>query len=427
MNISKQISTLPIKPGLYFFKNAQGQIIYIGKSVNLKNRVKSYWQNKDLGLWTKKMVGEIEKIEIKVLSSEFEALLEEAKAINKFQPHYNIQFKDDKRYLLIEVTKEDYPRILTVRKKENPGEYFGPFPSSGEVRQVLKTIRRIFGFRSCEKLPKKTCLYYHLKLCPGCCLNYSQKEYQKTISKIIKFLNGNIKGLIKELIGEMKQASKNLHFEKAEELKKQITAINYVVLNWQSLGKQSLTIDLVKDEQENILQEAKKIIPNLKALTRIEAYDISNLAGKEATGSMVVFSDLIPDKNQYRRFKIGLKTEPDDPGMIYEVLKRRLDHREWGMPNLMVIDGGKGQVSAVFSAVREKKLIKKINILGLAKEDEIIIKPEIYQRNIISFQEIKLTQDDPFLRLIQQVRDESHRFAKKYHLLLRKKKLKLVR
>lgn len=428
IDLQKEIPKLPSKPGLYFFKNAKNEVIYIGKSVNLKNRVKSYFQNKKLGLWTRKMVSEIKTINYKILPSEFSALLEEAKLINSLQPHYNIQFKDDKRYLLIAVSQELYPRIFTARQREAEGIFFGPFPSSNEVRLVLKTLRRIFPFRSCIHLPKKACLYYHLHLCPGCCLGYSQKEYQKTIRKIIKFLNGNINGLISDLKKEMVRSSQKMNFEKCEELKRQIEAIKYVVLNWQSLGEDSLTIGLIPDEKAKIMAEAKKILPQVEDFKKIEAYDISNLFGHEATGSLVVFSGhqegtgFFPAKDQYRRFKIGT-TGIDDLEMMREVILRRLQNRQWPYPNLMLVDGGKNQVGAVFSVLREKNLSRKIYLLGLAKKEETIIKPIVKNKTIIAWQEIKLKKDSPFLRLLQNIRNESHRFAKKYHLLLRRKKM----
>jgi len=431
MSIKRKISKLPNKPGIYFFKNSSGKIIYIGKSINLKNRVRSYFQTKNLGPWTQKMVGEIADISWQETNSEFEALLLEAKLINQHQPEYNIRNKDDKSFLMICISKEVYPRVFTARRKESEGWNFGPFPSASDVRQVLKTIRRILPFRSCKRLPKKPCLYYHLKLCPDCCFGVDRTAYQKTVKKICKFLNGNIKGLIRQLTKEMKQVSLNKEFEKAAQIKNQIKAINFVVLNWQSLNQESLGLSLAKDEQEKVLIEAKKILPQIRRLNRIEAYDISNLYGKQATGSMVVFENFVPSKTQYRRFKIIFKFEPDDVGMMEEVISRRLKHREWTYPQLMVVDGGKGQVGAAFNALKNKNLEKKIFVLGLAKKsssgkvlvgnDEKIIKPTLKNGYITKWQEIKLQKDNRFLKLLQQLRDESHRFAKQYHLYLRKK------
>ncbi|MFC1711065.1 GIY-YIG nuclease family protein [Patescibacteria group bacterium] len=421
----QKINKFPTKPGIYFFKNSKNKIIYIGKSVNLKNRVKSYFQNKSLGNYTKKMISEISAVDFLVCDNEFEALLLEANSINKYQPQYNIQYRDDKSFLKIVITKEDFPRILVSRKKENLKAYFyGPFISSSEVRQVLKFIRQTFPFRSCKNLPKKPCLYFHLNLCPGCCLNIDKLEYKKTIKKILKLLSGNTKGLLKQLEKEMNNASKNKDFEKAAENKRQIDALNYVRENWQSFNKDSLSLNLAVDEQQEILKQAKKTYSQIKKLKRIEAYDISNLAGLQATGSMIVFENFLPAKSQYRRFKIRSKNTPDDISMMQEIVIRRLKHAKWQYPDLMVIDGGKGQVGAVFSTLRSNNLENKIFVLGLAKKEELIYIPNIKNKLIISWQEIKLLKDNVFLRLLQQLRNESHRFARKYHLLLRKKKLR---
>lgn len=434
--MKKKLARLPSKPGVYFFKNKLDNIIYIGKSVNLKNRVTSYWQNKNIGFYTKKMVKEIADIDFKICNSEFEALLLEAKLINLYQPEYNTRHKDDKSFLGISISQEEYPRVFASRDlKLKKTAFIGPFPSSQEVRQVLKILRQIFSYRSCKRLSKKTCLYYHLRLCQGCCIGYPKKEYKKTINKIKNFLNGNIKALIRQLEKEMKQTSKVMDFEKAAVLKKQIQAINYVVLNWQSLASSSLSINLAKDEKEKVLFEAKKILPQLKNLKRLEAYDVSNILGKQAAGSMVVFKNFIPAKDQYRRFKINKVYEPDDVAMIEEIVQRRFKHQDWQYPSLIIIDGGKGQVGAAFSVLRDLDLIKKILILGLTKpakgwsasggKEETIIKPRIKKASIIGWQEIKLEKNNAFLILIQQLRDESHRFARKYHVFLRKKILNI--
>jgi len=427
--LKDKISNLPQKPGIYFFKNSNEKIIYIGKSINLRKRVKSYFQYKNHGYLTNKMVSEIRDIDFRICRSEFEALLTEAALVNQHQPYYNVRLKDDKRFLMIAVSDEEYPRIFTARKKEERGvRYFGPFPSSGEVKRVLKTIRQIFPYCSCSSKiwnKKRACLYYHINLCPGCCIGYPKSEYQKIIRKIIKFLNGDIKGVIKQLTKEMKQASEKLDFEKASQIKKQIEAINYVVLNWQTLDEESLSIILPEDRNKNILKQAKKVLPSLTSLERIECYDISNLYGRQATGSMVVFENFLPNKKQYRRFKIIFSSKSDDLEMMREVVERRLRHQEWQYPGLMIVDGGKGQVSAVFDILRSKGLTDKIFLLGLAKKEEIIFKPEVKDENIIGWREMKLKKNSDFLRILQRLRDESHRFAKKYHLLLRKKKFKM--
>jgi excinuclease ABC subunit C len=423
MNLSEKLNKLPSKPGVYFFKNQQGKVIYIGKSVNLKNRVKSYFQNKSLPFYTQQMVTKISDIDFITFFSEFEALLNEAKLINKYKPFYNIQFKDDKSFLSIAISREDWPRIYTTRKRnDKKTSYYGPFTSAGEVKRVLSFIRKIFPFRTCKKIPKKTCLYYHLKLCPGCCVGTDSKEYKKTIKKIIRLLAGDAQGLLKQMDLEMKKASRAKNFEKAAVLKKQLNDLTYVILNWQSLDKDSFKIVLPEDEKNKIKEQARTIFFKLKFLNRIEGYDISNFYGKDATGSMVVFENLKPVKDQYRRFKIRKADFADDVGMMHEIIKRRFSHTDWPFPDLLAVDGGKGQVNAALAVIRELKLKKKIYVLGLTKKQEIIIKPIIKENTVLKWQEIKLDKNNLFLRILQNLRDESHRFAKKYHLWLRKGK-----
>ncbi|PIS09547.1 hypothetical protein COT75_01020 [Candidatus Beckwithbacteria bacterium CG10_big_fil_rev_8_21_14_0_10_34_10] len=422
----KQISNFPLTPGIYFFENFKKEIIYIGKAVNLRKRLQSYLKASNLGSWTKKMLFEARSVSYKTTPSEFEALLLEPKLINQYQPKYNIQFKDDKSFNMIAISKEDFPRVYLSRKKDKKAWYFGPFPSGSEVKKILKFLRVVFPFRTCKKILKKPCLYYQLKLCPGCPIKAQKLQYQKTITRLKRLLNGQVKNLLKNLEKEMRKQSQLKKYEKAEIIKNQIQNIKYIVLNWQSLDQKSLSLNLSQDQKMEILNKARLVIPKLFKLKRIEAYDISNLQGKQATASMVVFEDLIPEKSQYRRFRIKLKAKPDDPAMMKEVLKRRLKHPEWVYPNLILVDGGKTQVSSAFKALKEADLEKKIFLLGLVKEEEIIIKPVTKNSRILSFKRISPSQKDLFLKLLIRLRNEAHRFAKKYHLLLRKKRLKLL-
>jgi len=428
--LKEKISKLPKKPGVYFLKNNKDEVVYIGKSVDLKKRVKSYFQKKSLPELTARMVSKICDVEVKVCASEFEALLLESQLIRRLQPYFNVRFKDDKHFLMIAVFKEDYPRVYTTRKKDEQAHLFGPFPSSSDVRRVLKTIRRIFPYCSCKpqiRGQKRACLYYYLGLCPGCCIGLDKKTYKKTIKKIIKFLKGDIKGVKLQLKKEMELASKNLNFELAGKLKKQLEAVDYVVLNWQNLDEASLTNVLPKDRKNKIMLELKKLFPDIKSVKRIEAYDVSNLYGQQAAGSLVVFENFSPSKKDYRRFKIRSRQSPDDVGMLKEVFKRRLKHKKWDYPQLMIIDGGKGQAITAFEVLKEKNLLQDIKVLGLAKKEETIFKPEIKKDMVFSWKEIKLSKASNLLKMLQALRDESHRFAKNYHLLLRKKKFNLLK
>ena len=423
--MKKSIKTdhLPKRAGVYFFKDDWGKIIYIGKSVDIKSRVKSYFQAKDLWPTAQKMIIKTRSVSYKSTQSEFEALLLESQLINKYQPEYNIKSKDDKSFIKIAFTKEAYPRIYTTKEKEKDGVfYFGPFKSAKEIKKILKRLRQSFAFRSCKTLPKKPCLYYHLNLCPAPCLGINKAEYKKTINRLKNIFKGKLSFLRKELRQEMELAAKQLDFEKAAGLKKQLETINHIAIYWRGLSNEELDFSIGKDGENEILKTAFKLISNLKSLKRIEAYDISNLSGGQAAGSMVVFQNLLPAKDQYRRFKIRLE-RISDTEMIYEVFKRRLRHHDWLNPNLILVDRGKGQVEAAFKALSEQTPHQKIAVVGLEKKQETIVVPIIERGKIVSWNKHLLKSSNSLLKLLQHLRDESHRFAKKYHLWLRRQAL----
>jgi len=440
-NIEAKLKTLPIYPGVYKFLNENGEVIYVGKAKNLKNRVKSYFRvNFDRDTKTQALVENISDLEFIEVSTELEALILEEKLVKKFQPKYNILLKDDKSFLYIVLRdsvvtmdkKEiNFPQVLSARKTDlKPDDiYFGPYPRAEVAKYVLRTLRKIIPFRDCTKSKfisykrmGKPCLYGHLGLCQAPCTgNISSKDYKTDLVKIKKFLDGNFKKIIADVRNEMTLESKNENYERAAKLRDIIKKFEYLTINSKKIDliaeNPLLAEDLVSESLDNLV----KNIPILKDYPeRIECYDISNLSGKEATASMTVALNGKLNNSEYRRFKIKFKKTPDDFEMMRETLRRRFKRSlledSWKLPNLIILDGGKGQLSAGISVMEELKI--EVPMISIAKREEILIYQEKGE-----FYEVKLPKTDESLKLAQRLRDEAHRFAKKYHHQLRLKKL----
>ena len=416
-NIKEQLVLLPVKSGVYLFKDSVGNILYIGKAAAIRKRVQSYFRDRPMLLpRIEKMVSQLAKIDHIETKSEIEALLLESQLIKKQQPKYNAEWKDDKNFLYIKIEnprKVKFPAIYTIRKTENDGAtYFGPFTDASAVRKTLNFLRRIFLFRTCKRFSKKPCLDYHIERCLGPCTGeISKKEYLKYIRQTKSLLLGKTKTIIKELKKEMKTFSQEQEYEKSAKIRDKINALEHI-------GK----IAILKRELEgerpilNLINFLKEYFPTLIYHTgfRIECYDVSNISGSSGTGSMVVFIDDKKTSYEYRKFKIKTVFKIDDVACMKEVLKRRLKHKEWMLPDLIMLDGGKGQLKAAREALKELRI--SIPYLGLAKKEEQVYLPN--RKNPIS-----LPKDSPALLLLRQIRDEAHRFAKKYHLKLRSKKI----
>lgn len=379
----------------------------MGKAIDLYHRVASYFNGHPGGVRTN-LVEQIKAVETIIVESELEALILEANLIKKYLPQFNVRLTDDKDYLYIKITKEDFPKVITARKHELKGslKYFGPFPSSRTVRDTLKALRRVFPW--CAQAPRpglarlRPCFYYHIGLCPGACVGeISKKDYRKNIFRLSQLLEGKKKKLLEDLTKEMTAAAGQQHFEEAGRIKKMITGIQY--LTQPNRTKSYLeNPNFLEDQKALALLELQKAL-NLKAIPqRIEGYDISNIQGKEATGSMVVLTNGEIDKSQYRKFKIRISGRPNDVAMLREMMRRRLKHQEWEFPDLIIVDGGVGQVRAADSG---------IPIFGLAKRLEWLYS----QDGSI----IRLPRKSPALHLLQKLRDEAHRFAISYHRKLR--------
>jgi excinuclease ABC subunit C len=553
--LAPQLKTVPTNPGVYLFKNEQGNVLYVGKAANLSNRVRSYFmEHKNLPSKIQRLMSKISDIEFIVTNSEQEALILECSLIKKYRPRYNVRLKDDKTfpYLKINIT-EDWPGVYVTRRFQKDGaRYFGPFASAGSVRKTLRLIKKIFPFRSCTKTitgrDKKPCLEYHIHRCLGPCIGaVTREEYHEMINQVIQFLEGKQELVLRQLNQKMMEASHRFQFEKAALLRDQIKAIEKVIeaqkiavtlkgeqdvialaqdkglacveiffiRNNKLVGRDHFIMENIYDETPNEiitsfvkqyyasasyipplillrntvnesatltewlkgqrgnsvklqvpergakkqlmnmaienankeLQLAKAREMNLETITsalqqlkdklclpriplRIECYDISDIQGALAVGSMIVLEKGMPKPAHYRRFKIKTITGADDYAMIQEVLKRRfrrtvsitgkenelLSQKDsWAIiPDLILIDGGKGQLNAAVNAIKELE-VHSVPVASIAKENEDVFIPG-------RSEPLDIPKDSPALHTLQRARDEAHRFAVSYHQRLRRKK-----
>jgi excinuclease ABC subunit C len=547
-NLSDKIKRIPTKPGIYQYFNSDGKIIYVGKAKNLRNRVKSYFQNnRPRDAKTTALVKKIFDMEFIATDSEAEALILEDTLIKKHRPRYNILLKDDKSYPYIRVTNEDYPRVFATRKVIKDGsKYYGPYSEVRQMKHLLKTIRTIFKLRSCdlnindESIDKKKhrlCLDYHIKKCEGPCEGLVQKEiYKENIKHAVSIINGKTSEVEKSLLKRMEILSEDLRFEEALILKNQyLTFKEYLssqkivttdlidrdvfgisniqdafctlifkIRDGKMIGKRHFIITNAKGESSSqILEKSiekwylendfipdeifipcpiedqdfikdwlkekkgkscdiiepklgdKKKLVNMASMNaeymlkdyflaiakkdmivpkpilslqrdlrmdaiprRIECYDNSQLQGTELVSSMVVFIDGKPKKSEYRKYKIKSVDYNNDfaamKEVIYRRFKRAIDENQ-DLPELVVIDGGKGQLSAAMESINELNLAGKFHIIGLAKRLEEIFVPG-------KSDSMLLPKTSSSLKVIQQIRDEAHRFAITFHRLLRDKR-----
>ena len=424
------LKTLPMDPGIYIFWAKDESPIYVGKSSCLKDRVKSYFL-KNLAPKTTQMVKEAIFLSTVRVTSELEALLLEAELINKLQPKFNSELKDDKHPLYIQITDEEFPRVLTARKmnaSEKNRSFFGPFPSSSNVKHVLLMLRHIFPY-STHKPGKRSCLYSQIGLCNPCPSEITHttsaqerllltKSYRKNIAHINSVLAGRLKSVHDSLHKHMTIMSKNENFESAKYLREQIRMLNYITQPvtpiHDFLKKPNLVDDIRHEEMASLETLLSKYIRLPKTLRRIECFDVAHISGSYQTASMVTFINATPDKGLYRHFRIRQKRKADDIASLKEVAGRRASHfSDWGVPDLILVDGGKAQVN-VFSDKMKKF---DIPIVGLAKRFETLIIPA----GAGVFKEIRVA--GAALHLLQKLRNEAHRFARRYHHKLIQKEL----
>ncbi|MCL4339437.1 GIY-YIG nuclease family protein [Patescibacteria group bacterium] len=428
--IPKNINKLPEIPGVYRYLDTNGGIIYIGKAINLKRRVSSYFQKQTKDAKTENLVRNIHKIEIIPVRYEFEALLLEANLIRIYKPKYNVIWKDDKHYIYIQITMEEFPRLILTRRKEDGRSFFsGPFPSSRIAREILANIRRIIPYCTQSPNRKRSCFYTYLGLCnpcPAVIKKLEQKEYARqkkiylrNISRIKNLLSGDFEPLSRYLLAKMQHLSSENKFEEAATYRDKLKHLNYLLninITNEYMADPRYISHVFKLEKDELLWILKEHYPSLTRIERIECYDISNTSGTFATGSMISFKHNLPDKSYYRRFRIRIHNKIDDFGMLKEMLERRLKHREWKLPDLMVVDGGKPQLR-IFNKVLANFTLN-VPAIGLAKQNE-----EIVVCANGNYFKVILPRRSNALHLVQRVRDEAHRFAHKYHELLRLKNM----
>lgn len=445
MEISQALNNLSSHPGVYIYKNDKGQIIYVGKAVNLSKRVKQYFQRDNaVGLKTPLLVSEIVSLDTIQTQSEFDALLLEAKLIKEYQPRYNVISKDDKSPLYVFIDFRKILPTITVGRKTKQQKLihptpkdqlviFGPFQSAKTARNLLRSLRKIVPYCTQKQRNGKKCFYTHLGLCSPC-PSYIEKlpdgeekdqltqQYRQHMFRLRDILSGKSFPVIHEMEQEMERFASEHKYEEAASVRNQLFALRTLLTKRYdpSLYVQSDTLldDIIDSQQKELLKVLKPYMPSLESLDRIECYDISNTQGTFSTASMVVMTNGIIDKSQYRKFRIRTKEAPNDYAMIFETLSRRLKHTEWQYPNLFVIDGGKGQINAATKAILPYIKQEEVCIIGLAKREEEIIIPFHDEWKVI-----RLDYSSPALHLLQKLRDEAHRFAKKYHTLLRSKNL----
>ncbi len=416
-----------MQPGVYWFLDENNKILYVGKAKALRKRLQSYKRIKQLPQDKQELVQKAKKVRWEILESELEALFIEAELIRSHQPQYNILLKDDKTPLYVHIGRGSYPTVDIIRKKEIPkltkkGTIIGPFQSSYKLKTVLRLVRPIFPWcnKTKKEKTKKACFYYHLDLCPGACTGeISREDYAENIKQLTQFLKGKSKELLKDLKKQMKLVANERAYEKAALLRDRVKLIEEVIHPKFRLSPDMTLPRLQTNFAKEALVQLRRILrqnidlPVTYPLERIEGYDVSNTQGSNASVAMVVFTNGEANNSEYRLFNIRTLDTPNDYRMMKEALLRRQNHPEWDRPNLILIDGGKGQLRAALKIWQWPGVV-----ISIAKNPDRIIIPKTKQsqKEKQEYAVIKLASNHPALQLLQQVRDESHRFSKKQHL-----------
>jgi excinuclease ABC subunit C len=424
---ANKVRGFPTTSGVYLMKDRAGRVIYVGKAKNLRARASSYFLKAASDeRRTADLIKEICDIDFMECDSEVDALLAEARLVKDIQPKFNSDLKDDKTFPYLEITtREDFPRVEVTREPKSSGtKLYGPFTSAGSLRGAVQALQKVFKFRTCsldiEEADERwrwfrPCLLASINQCTAPCnLRISKEEYRHDINRLKMFLDGNKKRLLAEMTDEMDEASKALNFEKAARLRDEIRLL-------ETLDQRG---DLEEDVQPEVFYiDPKKGLAGLKKVLKldmmprtIEGVDIAHLGGDETVASLVQFLDGLPFKPGYRRYRIRGVQGIDDFRSIHEVVARRFQrlHDEAEVfPDILLIDGGRGQLNAALAAFRELQITPPV-VISLAKREEEIYAPD-------SEEPLRLSRHAFALRLLQYVRDEAHRFAQHYHHILRRK------
>lgn len=424
---AEKVRLFPQTPGVYLMKDDKGRVIYVGKAKNLRSRSSSYFQKTaELEPRISGWIGEIADIDYMECESEVDALLVESRLIKDIQPVHNKDLKDDKSFPYLQITThEDYPRVELTRTPSSKGvKLYGPFASAGALRGAIQVLQRVFKFRTCgldidEKDERwrwyRPCLLASIKQCTAPCnLRISKEDYKKDIRRLQMFMEGKKTRLLKQLETEMKEAAAALQFELAARLRDELQMLNS--LDERGELDEHAQPEVFYIDPKKGLAGLRKVLKLSETPRTIEGVDIAHLQGGQTVASLVQFIDGMPFKPGYRRFKIQNVKGIDDFRSINEVVSRRfsrLDSEQEVFPDLLLIDGGKGQLSAAMAAFAELDIRPPV-VISLAKRDEEIFVPG-------QSEPVKLSRNSYALRLLQYVRDESHRFAQHYHHMLRRK------
>ena len=425
------IKAFPAAPGLYFMKDSSGTVLYIGKAKNLRSRVSSYFQpSADIvssrGPRIVEMLTKVRSVDYLETASEVDAVLQEARLIKDIRPPYNADLTDNKTFPYLEVTvRDEYPAVYTTRKPQTYSRLFGPFANAGDLRSAIVVLQKIFKFRTCrleisESDSKRRffrpCILYSIKQCTAPCADKTSKaDYRRTIRDLVNFLNSKRSKVLRQLKKQMDQTSGQLDYEKAAMYRDRIRLIE----NLDKRGDvgEDVQPEVFATEPGEALEKLQQILGSTNPVRVIEGFDIAHISGAETVGSLVRFIDGRPFKAGYRRYKIKTVSGIDDYACLKEVLLRRYRHAAAGeelWPDLVLVDGGIGQLHAAQDAFKELK-VSPPKLVALAKKEEIIY---IGGKD----EPLKLPATNPAKKLLQYVRDEAHRFAQHYHHILRKRK-----
>ncbi len=443
-SIRERIQSFPTGPGLYFMKGSKDEVLYIGKAKNLRSRVGSYFQlSSDIaesrGPKIVEMLNKVETVDYIETETEVDAMLKEARLIKDIRPVYNTDLVDDKTFPYLEITtSEDFPGVYITRKpREKGNRLFGPFASAKDLRGVFVELQKIFKFRSCtldiraddeKRRFFRPCILHNINQCVAPCgARIEQEEYRTIIKDLIKFLQSKRSIVLRQLQNQMDEAAKAREYEKAAMLRDRMSLIKK--LDQRGEPDEDVQPEVFAQEPTDALIKLQKIIGSPNPIRIIEGIDIANIGGKEAVGSVVKFIDGRPFKAGYRRFKIKTVEGSDDYAMIAEVVKRRYRYALLGeelWPDLILIDGGLGQLHSAEAALKElfavehhemtEKSKNNLKLAGIAKREE-----DLYLQG--ESKPLKLPRHSPALKLLQYVRDEAHRFAQHYFHILQRKKL----
>lgn len=416
--LKEKLKELPREPGVYFHKNRDGEVIYVGKAAILRNRVRQYFQSPERkDAKTRALVAEIDDTDWIVVDTEMDALFLESEMIKRYMPKWNILLRDDKSVSYVRIDmKSEVPYVTMTRNPEDDGaEYFGPYYGKTAITRALRILRKIFPFYDRPYTGRKT-LNTDLGLTPGIEVGRTTaREYKHNLRRMISYLKGNRKRLVRDIEKLMYEAAAKGEYEKAAEYRNQFFGLKGLGTKIVFSDKEFLDIS-----SDQALTDLQNILKTKDPLVRIEGYDISHQSGKNVVGSMVCFINGVADRTKYRRFKLR-KQQNNDPESMNEVLTRRLRHLDdWGRPDLIILDGSVGQLSAVRAICEEAS----VPVIGRDKSGDHsrnarvrIVLPEGKE----DYRMVELASDSHIAKLIARIDDESHRFAIQYHTLLKRK------